>query len=327
MTLSGADMVRVFHDDELRDHIDIPKLVARIEEGYQADSAGEVVPFPRTRTDTRGTTLAWMGAAIPPADLLGFRSYLYRSDGFDRGHQVVALYGHRDMELRALFIGRLVGNLRTGATIAAALHLVEPSLGDVGIVGTGSQARNALACIAAIFRAPRVVAWSPNLERRTSFGAWARSSLGLDIALAEGPEDVLARTHNVVLVTSSETAVVVKPMLREPKLLLSINSYRRPEIDIPILDGARFVWTDSVAQASGPGTLFEIGGRKSKLRPLMQGVRDGSVRDGRSTRVVINTGAAWEEVVTAQLLYELGMERGMGTEIPLPTESTQLAIF
>ena len=320
-------MVRILLDNDLRDLIDIPRVVSRIEEGYRADSDGQVVPLPRTRTDTRGTTLAWMGAAIPAAGLLAFRSYLYDSGGYDRGHQVVALYGHKEMDLRALFLGRLVGNLRTGATIAAALHLIEPSLRDVGLIGTGYQARNALACVAAMFRTPRVVAWSPNPEHRTSFGDWARNALGLEVGIAQGTEDVLAQTSNIVLVTTSESPVVTEPMLREPKLLLSINSYRRPEIDVPILDKARYVWTDSVAQASGPGTLFEGEERKSKLRPLMQGLLDGNIRNGLLTRIVINTGAAWEEVVTAQLLYELATERGAGAEVALPPESIQSPVF
>ncbi len=86
--------------------------------------------------------------------------------GYDRGHHVVALYGRKGMELRALFLGRLAGNLRTGAAIALALHLAEPPLHDVGLNRTGYQARNALACIAAVFQTPQVVAWSPNSEHR-----------------------------------------------------------------------------------------------------------------------------------------------------------------
>ncbi len=320
-------MVRILLDRELRDLLDLPKVVARIEEGYQADSEGKVVPLPRTRTETRGTTLAWMGAAIPSADLLVFRSYLYDSDGQDRGHQVVALYGHKEMELRALFLGRLVGNLRTGAAVTAALHLIDPSLGDVGFIGTGYQARNALACLVAVFRNPRVVAWSPNPEHRKEFADWARSALGTEIALASDAEGVLAETSAIVLVTTSESPVVTQPMLREPKLLLSINSYRRPEIDTLILDAARVVWTDSVAQASGPGTLFSDEERRSKLRPLMQGVQDGSLRERSSTRIVVNTGAAWEEAVTAQLLFEMAVERGVGAEMPIPPDATQSRIF
>jgi alanine dehydrogenase len=311
-------MVLVLRDDDLTRDLDVAGVIERIEQGYLADGRGEVVLFPRTRTPAQGTTLSWMGAALPPSGLLGFRSYLYRSDGYDHGHQVVALYGHRNMELRALFLGRLVGSLRTGATIAAAFHLIDPSFREFGLIGTGYQARNALACLVRAFRSPRFVAWSPNRDRRTSFRAWARSTFSADLDLADGPADVVARSSAVALVTASDSPVVRREMLREPRLLLSISSYRRPEIDPAVLDEVRHVWTDSVVQASGPGTLFEQEPRRSKLLPLSRGLEDGALRDVGSTRIVLNTGAAWEEVLTAELLFERASERGLGTKIELP---------
>jgi alanine dehydrogenase len=320
-------MVRILRDAELRALVDIPAVVARIEAGYRADARGEVVAFPRTRVDAQGVTLAWLGAGIPAEGLVGFRSYVYRSDGYDRGEQVVALYGYPTMELRALFVGRLIGNLRTGAAIAAALHLTEPGLPEIGLIGTGAQARNALACLAATLRPTRVVAWSPNRVRREEFRTWSRQVLGLQIDLVESASEVLREVSAVVCVTSSAEPVVTPNMLTGPKLLLSISSYRDPEIDLRILNAAPHIWTDSVEQASGPGTLFRTAGRRSKLRPLGQGIADGSARDRESTRIIINTGAAWEEVVLAEMLFELADAKGVGVHVPIPSESPGAAVF
>jgi ornithine cyclodeaminase/alanine dehydrogenase-like protein (mu-crystallin family) len=320
-------MVRVIRDHEFSGKVDIPKLVARLEDGYRADGSGDVVTFPRRRFEARGTTLAWLGAALPSEDLLAYRSYLYGPEGVDRGHQVVALYGHSRMELRALFVGRLVGGLRTGAAVAAALHLVNPEFRDIGLIGTGHQARNTLACLVATFRPSHVVAWSPNPDHREAFRKWARSAHDVDIDLVETAADVLRLTSGIALLTASEHPVVTAEMLSEPKLLLSISAYRRPEIDPLVLDSVRFVWTDSVEQASGPGSLFEGDYRKSKLRPLSHGLEDGSLRDASSTRIIINTGAAWEEALTAQGLFELAVSRGIGTELELREGSAANGVF
>jgi alanine dehydrogenase len=309
-------MVRLVRDEEIRPALDLPSIVARVEMGYLADGRGEVVPFPRSRIDARGTTLAWLGAALPSEGVLGYRSYLYASDGRDRGDQVVALYGHQEMELRAIFLGRLVGNLRTGAAVAAALHLADPSIRAIGILGTGSQARNALSCIAAVYPSPRVVVWSPNHDRRESFREWSKANLHLAVEVGRSPADVLERCPAVALVTSSETPVVTPEMVREPRLLVSINAYRRPEIDPRLLDATPQVWTDSVTQAAS-GSLFASEPRRSKLRPLAHGLRDGSLRNTDATRIVINTGAAWEEVALAQLLFEIAEQRGVGVSIEL----------
>jgi alanine dehydrogenase len=320
-------MVRILRDEELRRVLDLRRVVARIEDGYRSDARGDIVILPRSRVDTRGTCLAWLGAAVPGQDLLGFRSYLYGANGEDSGQQVVALYAHGSMALRALFIGQLVGNLRTGASIAAALHLADPADRNLGMIGTGYQARNALACLAAIFRPLSVVVWSPSPEHRSSFVDWARAALDLEVEVAADASRVVEQSSTVAVLTTSETPVVTAGMVKEPKLLISITAYRRPEIDDALIDRSRFVWTDSVVQASGPGTRFERAEWRSKLRPLASGLEDGTALDPRGTRIVVNTGAAWQEVVAADILLELATEAGVGTEVDLTTRTSADSTF
>ncbi|NNN18182.1 MAG: hypothetical protein HKL79_07470 [Thermoplasmata archaeon] len=319
--------MRILRDLDLQELVDIPKVVARIEAGYRADARGDVVPFPRSRFDARGVFLAWQGAAIPSEDLLGYRSYAYNAEGYDRGEQVVTLYGYSSMDVRAVFVGRLVGNLRTGAALAAALHLTEPGVQEVGFIGTGDQARNALACIASTLRPSRVLAWSPTLARREEFRAWADRVLGLRVELGQDAAEVIRSVPTIILVTSAENTIVTSDMVAQPKLLLSISAYRRPEIDVRLLDSANHIWTDSVAQASGPGCLFEPDARRAKLRPLGEGIADGSARDQTSTRIIINTGAAWEEVMLAEMMYELAESRDVGVSVAMPKERPGAAVF
>ncbi|MGA9840024.1 MAG: hypothetical protein WBF81_09220 [Thermoplasmata archaeon] len=319
--------MRILRDQDIQGLIDIPKVVERIEAGYRADARGDAVIFPRTRFDAKSVFLAWQGAAIPALDLLGYRSYVYDSGGYDRGDQVVVLYGHATMDVRAVFIGRLVGNLRTGAALAAALHLTEPNVREVGIIGTGDQARNALACIASTSRPSRVIAWSPTLSRREEFRRWAQRALGVQVELGRDASEVVRSASAIVLVTTAENTVIARGMITQPKLLLSISAYRRPEVDSSLLDSISRVWTDSVAQASGPGTLFESDARHVKLRPLGEGILDGSACDSSATRLVVNTGAGWEELVVAQLMYELAESRDEGVSISMPSERPGAAVF
>ncbi len=319
--------MRILRDEELRPILDLPAVVARLERGFRLEGRGGVVPFPRRRYDVAGTTVAWLGAALPSEDILGYRSYLSRADGEDRGHQVVALYGQAGMELRALFPGRLVGNLRTGATLAAVFHLLEPELTELGLIGTGYQARNALTCLASLYRPLRVRAWSPDAARREAFRAWAERLVGVHVELAPNAGEVLRTARSVVLATSAEEPVVRRESITEPTLLVSLSAYRRPEIDPSLLDAAPQVWTDSVVQAGGPGTLFEREDRRSKLRSLGAGLEDGSVRERARTRIVLNTGAAWEEVLVAQMLLELAESRGIGTNLTLPEHRPPDAVF
>jgi ornithine cyclodeaminase/alanine dehydrogenase-like protein (mu-crystallin family) len=320
-------MVRILRDEDLLDRIDLRAVVATVEEGYRADARGEVVLIPRQRAEASGTSIALLGAAVPRADLLGFRSYLDLEHGGDRGEQLVAIYRHSTGELRGLFVGRLVGNLRTGAAVAAAVHLAEPDAAEFGLIGTGGQARNALAAIATTFHPRSVVAWSPDAGHRAAFRAWARRVLQLEVRLEESASGVVQGASVVALLTSASSPVLSAAMLPAPRLLVSISAYRRPELDAQLLDGPGVVWTDSVVQATGPGTLLASAERRARVRPLGDGVRDGALRDGRTTRLVINTGAAWEEVLVGGMLVDLADTVGLGVEVRLPKEPPGASIF
>lgn len=297
--------------------VDRRRVVDLMTAGYLADARGDVCPLPRSRTPVRDVTVAWMGAAIPSADVLGFRSYLYDQNGTDRGNQIVALYRYSTMELKGLFLGRLIGNLRTGAAIAAALRFVHPTLTTFGLIGTGTQARQALTFVAATLPLSSVWAWSPTPERREAFQSWADERLGVRIRLGEDASHVLREARAVALVTSAETPVVTSEMVTEPRLLISINAYRRPEIALPLLEAAPYVWTDSLEQASGPGSLFQSDAMRGKLRKLADPEKLPQLRDESTTRIIVNTGAAWEETLLSESLWESSEELDLGLSIPL----------
>ncbi|HTP54701.1 MAG TPA: hypothetical protein VML94_07080 [Thermoplasmata archaeon] len=309
--------MRILNDVEVARLMDRRRAVELMVAGYRADARGEVYPLPRTRTEADGVTVAWMGAAIPSTDVLGFRSYLYNKEGADRGDQVVTLYRHSTMELKGLFLGCLVGNLRTGAAIAAALSFVQSDLDSLGLIGTGTQARQAVASAAAALPLKSVWAWSPNPERREAFRRWAEETLRVEVRLGRDAAHVLHETEAVALTTSSETPVITPDMLSGPKLLVSINAYRRPEIDLGLLKAAPYVWTDSIEQAGGPGTLFQRKEMREKLRRLAHDETMEELRDKLSTRIVINTGAAWEEVLLAESLWRSAEQSDVGLQATL----------
>jgi alanine dehydrogenase len=309
--------MRILKDAEVARLMDRRRTVELMMDGYRADARGEVYPLPRSRTEAHGVTVAWMGAAIPSTDVLGFRSYLYNKEGTDRGDQVVALYRHSTMELKGMFLGCLVGNLRTGAAIAAALSLVRSDMDSLGLIGTGTQARQALACAAAALPLSSVWAWSPNPDRREAFRRWAEETLQVKVQLGNDAPHVLREAEAVALTTSAETPVITPDMMPGPKLLVSINSYRRPEIDLRMLEDAPHVWTDSIEQASAPGTLFHREEMLGKLRKLAHGGALAELRDRASTRIIINTGAAWEEVLLAESLWRSAEQSDVGLRATL----------
>ena len=146
------------------------------------------------------------------------------------------------------------------------------------------------------------------------------AALNREVNIAKDVPQVLSLAPAAALLTSAETTVVTREMIRAPKLLVSISAYRRPEIDLRLLDAATRIWTDSVDQAAEKGTLFAEPPRRQKLRPLLDKGAGPSVRDRKSTRIIVNTGAAWEEVLLAESLYRSAEKANAGTTVDLTGE-------
>jgi ornithine cyclodeaminase/alanine dehydrogenase-like protein (mu-crystallin family) len=297
-------MVRIFRDDDVDARVRPREAVDLMGAGYGADARGEVVPFPKSRSAADGVSLSWTGAALPGLDVLGYRAYLYNADGADRGDQVVALYRFSTMELKALFLGRRVGILRTGAAVVAALRIADPELPSLGLLGTGTQARQIARCAAAVLPLGSLWAWSPNPTHREEFRAWASEELSVPVHLADTAAGVLREARAIAIATTSEQPVVTAPMLPAPRLLVSLSAYRRPEIAPPLLEASARIWTDSVVQATAPGTLLAEAGLRGKTCALAEPAALVALRDQATTRIVVTTGAAWEEVVLAESLWQ-----------------------
>jgi alanine dehydrogenase len=311
--------VRIVRDRDLADIVDRAEAVREMEAGYRAVAAGDAVVFPRSRNEAGPRTLAWLGAALPRLDVLGYRGYLYDDEGRDRGEQVTALYGYRTMELRALFVGRLTGNLRTGAALAAAVRAAEPQLDALTLIGTGTQAREFALSAASALPIRRLTVWSPTREHRERFAESIGRETGLAPVAADSLDAAVRDARAVVLTTSSPRPVVTRDHLRPDALVATIQGYRATQHDVDprVYEQAETIWTDSVEQASSAGSLFERAPLRSKLEPLGRGLETGRIRDSTARRVVVNTGAPWEEVLMARALLRAAEARTRGNEVPL----------
>jgi ornithine cyclodeaminase/alanine dehydrogenase-like protein (mu-crystallin family) len=138
---------------------------------------------------------------------------------------------------------------------------------------------------------------------------------------ADSLEDAVRDARVVVLATSSTQPVVSPQMLRPDALVATIQGYRanQHDVDPRIYERADVIWTDSVEQASGPGTLFERSPLRSKLEALGRGAASGRIRDSSRVRVIVNTGAPWQEVIVANALLAAAESRAQGIVAELPS--------
>lgn len=239
---------------------------------------------------------------------------------------VILLWDSATGELLAIIDGRLITEVRTAATSAAATKALGRSdAGVLALLGAGVQARSHLEALGLVRSLREVRVWSRTKARREAF-ARQMADHEPPINVCETAEEAARGADLIVTATSSPAPVLEGRWIAEGA---HINAVGAPRPDWRELDSA------TVAKArlfvdSRAGALTESG---DIIRPLKEGVIDeGHIRGeigevlagkvpGRTAPKDItlfkSLGMAVEDVATAAFVYQKARERGVGQEVAL----------
>ncbi len=239
---------------------------------------------------------------------------------------VILLWDSATGEVLAMMDGRLITEMRTAATSAAATQvLARPDARVLAILGSGVQARSHLDAMQRVRSLAEARVWSRTPANVRRFVDEMRPHAALAIRAYASAEEAVRGADLIVTATSATT-----PVLRGAWVATGthINAVGAPRPDWRELD------TDAVRQArvfvdSRAGALAESG---DLLVPIKEGaisaehirgeigeVLAGTVTgrtDSREVTVFKSLGMAVEDVATAHFVYAQARERGIGQEIP-----------
>src|SRR4030095_1175952 len=107
-----------------------------------------------------------------------------------------------------IWVKRL-GDLRTGAIGGLAIrHMARPESEDLGLIGSGDQARTQLAAAATVRRLRKVRFFSRSADNRSAFAAEMGRQLDLDITPVGSAREAVSGADIVVCATSSDRPVM-----------------------------------------------------------------------------------------------------------------------
>jgi len=136
----------------------------------------------------------------------GFYANLER--GLSPGSGLILVFDATTGFLRAiLFDNAYLTELRTGSAGALAADLLAPRAArQVGILGSGSQARYQLEALLGVRRPERVVVWGRTAERLEACVAEMRARFGLPVSVARSAREAVEGSA-IVVTTVPTTAV------------------------------------------------------------------------------------------------------------------------
>lgn len=263
-----------------------------------------------------------------------------------RAHPVHVLHDCDSGELLGVFVGELgaaeipptgVIAFRTACTSAVGMDAVaKPDASDIGIFGSGGQARNHLVAFDQMRDLETARVYSPTKAHREAFAKEMEDIVNPRIEVVEGPEEVIEGADIVLAATDASSPVFDGKLLEPGQTVISIVGSniqlvesghapsRRREVDDTTVERADLLTTNSIEQAieyeQGDFYLPEKRGLIEwddivPIRDIVAGEHQGRNSDDEIVLYKNNCGEGIADVALATRTWEAVVEQDLGTEI------------
>ena len=316
-------MALLLTEADVHSLLTMPIALDAVEAAFQRLGEGKAIVHPRQRLHLQGKSyLHYMAAGDAAGGYMGMKIYTSSREGL---RFVVPLFHADSGELLALIEADYLGQMRTGAATGLATRLLSrQDASNVGIIGTGLQARSQLEAVAAVRKIGRVLAYGRDAQKRAAFVDEMSARLGMRIEAAESAEEAVRVAEILITATTASQAIVKGEWLKEGAHVNAIgaNFPHKRELDAEAVGRADAIFVDSLEQSKAEaGDLIQAfescPSRWESVRELAELVA-GRIQ-GRTSHEQItlfkSNGLAIEDIVTAGRVYELALARGVGTRI------------
>ncbi|GGC84652.1 hypothetical protein GCM10011512_09380 [Tersicoccus solisilvae] len=312
-------------DEDVAALADWDRVIAALREAYLRGD----VPGTTPERAVASTAAGWqrvMTSAPPGARFAGSKT-IAASMRNGLASYLITLFDQQDSRLAALVDGNRVTGLRTAGTAAAALTALLPG-GPVtaAVVGSGFEARAQLRAASRVADITAARVSSPTRANRERFAEELGEELGLPITAVETARDAVEGAGLVLAAARSrdDTPTVLSEWVGDDATIVSVGSTTPSqfELDPALVGRAALVVADAMEEVlHDSGDL--IAARRAGHDPAAVTVSLHDLLGGRAGRpghgiaIYKSTGSGFQDIVLAESLYELAVERGLGTPLPV----------
>ena len=314
--------VLLLTEDDVRQVLTMEMALEAVEDGLRKLALDEATNIPRARTQTDHATQHVMSAAAKSLGVMGYKAYTSSRKGT---HFHVAIFDGKTGALQALMQADYLGQMRTGAASGvASQYMARMDASEVGLFGSGKQARTQLIAVCKVRKIRRVQVYSLNEERRRHFADEMSRVCDTEIEPVPRPEMAAEDKDIIITATNSREPVLNGHWIAEGTHINAIGSnfIGKAEIDAVAVRRCESIVVDSKDQARIEAGDF--------VQPLEDGsihwadIHElGQVIVGRYTgrahpqdvTLFKSLGIAIEDIAVAARVYAKAQAAGIGRKI------------
>src|SRR5262245_47940651 len=218
-------------EDDIRHILTIEMAVQAGEHRLRKMALEEAPNIPRTRCQTDHAMLHVKSAAAKTLGIMGYKAYTTSKKGASFH---LALFDGKTGSQLALMQADYLGQIRTGAASGVATqYMARPDAQEVGLFGSGKQARTQLIAVCKVRKVRRVTVYSPNEGRRARFAQEMTETCQCDVVPVPRPELAALDKDIIITATTSRTPVLLGEWLSEGMHLnvIGSNFQAKAEVD------------------------------------------------------------------------------------------------
>jgi ornithine cyclodeaminase/alanine dehydrogenase len=306
-------------EDDVRQVLTMEMAMQAVEDGLRKLALDEAMNVPRSRVQTDHAMLHILSASAKTLNVMGYKAYSTSRKG---AQFHVALYDGKTGALLSLIQADYLGQARTGAASGVATqYMARPEASEVGLFGTGKQARTQLQAVCLVRKINRVQVYSPNEEHRRKFAGEMSEICRTEVIPVPRPELASEDKDIVITATASREPVFNGHWIAEGTHINAVGSnfLGKAEIDAVTVRRCESIVVDSKDQARLEAGDF--------VQPLEDGsihwadIHElGQVIVGRYTgrahpqdvTLFKSLGIAIEDVAVAAKVYQKASAAGLG---------------
>jgi ornithine cyclodeaminase/alanine dehydrogenase-like protein (mu-crystallin family) len=236
-------------EEDVRQVLTMDMALEAVESALRKLALEEAQNVPRARCQTDHVMLHVMSAAAKTLGVMGYKAYTTSRKGT---HFHVCLYDGKTGAPLSLMQADYLGQVRTGAASGVATqYMARPEAQEVGLFGSGKQARTQLQAVCTVRKVRRVQVYSPNEERRRRFAGEMSELCRVEVEPVPRPEMAAEDKDIVITATSSREPVLNGNWLAEGTHLnvVGSNFLGKAEVDSVAVRRCDIIVVDSKDQA------------------------------------------------------------------------------
>ncbi|MBI2185265.1 MAG: alanine dehydrogenase [Thaumarchaeota archaeon] len=311
----------------------IKDIIQAVEEAFKQKGLGKVQMPPKTYLyfEKHGGDLRSMPSALESPEIAGVKVVNYHPNNrnlkLPSVMATIILIDPKTGTPLAIMDGTWITAMRTGAASAvAAKHLARKNCKTLGLVGTGTQAVTQLMGIHAVRPIQQVKAYDIYPEGRKAFvEKMSREYPDVTFQAVSSAEEAVKDSDILVTVTPAREPVVFNQWIQEGIHISAIGADApgKEELDPAILKRAKIV-VDDKEQTFHAGEI-NVPLKKGLIKPsdiyaelgdIVAGKAEARESD-REITLFDSTGVAILDVVSAKLVYDRAVQKGVGLNLDL----------